>query len=73
MNWFRKEGGKFIWPGFGENARVLEWIFNRTDNADNGQKTAVGILPKPGRYSSDLLLSHHTVEMRKMSGLVWSE
>ena len=49
VNWFRKQDGKFIWPGFGENSRVLEWIFDRTDNADNGNATPVGILPKPGK------------------------
>ena len=51
MNWFRKADGKFIWPGFGDNSRVLEWIFDRTGNADNGEATPVGILPKAGRYN----------------------
>lgn len=47
VNWFRKdENGKFIWPGFGENIRVLEWIFNRIDGKDNYVETAVGREPK---------------------------
>ncbi|MBN8867931.1 MAG: phosphoenolpyruvate carboxykinase (GTP) [Solirubrobacterales bacterium] len=46
VNWFRKDDeGNFIWPGFGENSRVLEWVFNRCD--DNGEtvETSIGLLP----------------------------
>jgi phosphoenolpyruvate carboxykinase (GTP) len=47
-NWFRKdENGKFIWPGYGENIRVLEWIFNRCDGTVEAEKTAIGYVPKP--------------------------
>ena len=43
VNWFRKDAdGKFIWPGFGENSRVLEWIFKRVDNEDIAQSTPIG-------------------------------
>ncbi len=46
-NWFRKdENGKFIWPGFGDNIRVLEWIFNRCDDAVSAESTAIGYVPK---------------------------
>ncbi len=49
VNWFRKDdNGKFIWPGFGDNIRVLEWIFNRLDGADIAVETPKGYLPKPG-------------------------
>jgi phosphoenolpyruvate carboxykinase (GTP) len=49
VNWFRKdENGKFIWPGYGENTRVLEWIFNRLDNEDNAVESPKGFIPKPG-------------------------
>jgi phosphoenolpyruvate carboxykinase (GTP) len=49
VNWFRKnDQGKFIWPGFGENSRVLSWIFDRCNGADNCVETAIGNLPKPG-------------------------
>ncbi|KAJ8302436.1 hypothetical protein KUTeg_018832 [Tegillarca granosa] len=49
VNWFRKNNnGKFIWPGFGENARVLDWIFRRCNNEDIAFKSAIGYLPKPG-------------------------
>ncbi len=46
VNWFRKNAeGKYIWPGYGENARVLKWIFNRLENKSEGRKTAIGIVP----------------------------
>jgi len=48
VNWFRKDNsGKFMWPGFGENIRVLEWIFERVKNpqANNVTETPIGYLP----------------------------
>jgi phosphoenolpyruvate carboxykinase (GTP) len=49
VNWFRKnEAGKFIWPGYGENSRVLAWIFDRCNGVtDNAVDTPIGFLPKP--------------------------
>ncbi|XP_064097996.1 phosphoenolpyruvate carboxykinase, cytosolic [GTP]-like [Macrobrachium nipponense] len=48
VNWFRKdEKGRFIWPGFGDNVRVLDWILQRIDGDNVGEESAVGILPKP--------------------------
>lgn len=46
-NWFQKDQkGNFIWPGFGENSRVLKWIFQRTDNQVQANETPIGFLPK---------------------------
>ncbi len=46
VNWFRKdEKGKFIWPGFGENSRVLKWIVERLEGVADAQRTPIGLLP----------------------------
>ncbi|GAB2866716.1 phosphoenolpyruvate carboxykinase (GTP) [Actinocorallia aurea] len=46
VNWFRKdEGGKWLWPGFGENARVLKWIVERLEGKADAVKTAIGHVP----------------------------
>ena len=46
VNWFRKDqDGGFIWPGFGENSRVLEWIFNRCEGTAEAVETPIGRLP----------------------------
>ena len=48
VNWFRTDGkGNFVWPGYGENLRVLEWIFKRCDGEVEAVDTAVGYLPRP--------------------------
>ncbi len=46
VNWFRKDqDGHYLWPGFGENSRVLKWIFERIDGQSQGLKTPIGIVP----------------------------
>jgi phosphoenolpyruvate carboxykinase (GTP) len=46
VNWFRKDqDGKWLWPGFGENSRVLKWIFERTSGAGKAVKTPIGFMP----------------------------
>ena len=48
VNWFRKDGnGKFLWPGYGENSRVLKWICERVEGAAKAQSTPIGNLPTP--------------------------
>jgi phosphoenolpyruvate carboxykinase (GTP) len=55
VNWFRKdrETGKFLWPGFGENSRVLEWIFRRLDGDASGADTPIGVVPTPSDLDLD--------------------
>jgi len=54
VNWFRKDtNGKFIWPGFGENARVLEWIVNRLSDKAEAVDTPIGRIPAPGALNTD--------------------
>ena len=49
VNWFRRdEDGRFLWPGYGENSRVLKWIFDRVDGTANATRTEIGFLPSPG-------------------------
>jgi phosphoenolpyruvate carboxykinase (GTP) len=53
VNWFRKgEGGKFLWPGFGDNMRVLKWIIDRSEGSDAALKSPIGWLP--GLHDLDL-------------------
>jgi phosphoenolpyruvate carboxykinase (GTP) len=48
VNWFRKGAdGSFLWPGFGENSRVLKWIIERLDGKADGAQTAIGVVPRP--------------------------
>jgi len=47
VNWFRKDDKGFMWNGFGDNARVLKWIFERIDGKADARDTAIGYLPKP--------------------------
>jgi phosphoenolpyruvate carboxykinase (GTP) len=54
VNWFRKdEDGKFLWPGFGENSRVLEWVFRRCEDAAEAVETPIGLLPTEGAINTE--------------------
>jgi phosphoenolpyruvate carboxykinase (GTP) len=48
VNWFRRDNeGRFLWPGFGDNSRVLQWVFERCDDRGGHVETPIGILPTP--------------------------
>lgn len=48
VNWFRRgEDGRFLWPGFGENSRVLKWVAERCEGTADAEASAIGYLPKP--------------------------
>ena len=66
VNWFRAdENGKFIWPGFGENIRVLKWILDRVNNQVEAQKTPIGLIPR----LKDLDLSGLNIPARQLDKL----
>ena len=67
VNWFRKDSaGKFIWPGFGENIRVLEWMFGRCAGTRPAAPTAIGLLP----HSRDINVAGLTLSETDVNGLL---
>ena len=76
VNWFRKDQkGKFIWPGFGENARVLKWISERIDGAAEARETPIGLVPtKDSLDLSGLSISDEALDTLTGVDLdVWDE
>jgi phosphoenolpyruvate carboxykinase (GTP) len=54
VNWFRRDAdGSFLWPGFGENVRVLEWMIGRLDGEHSAVDSPLGSLPSPGSLNVD--------------------
>ncbi|XP_049879944.1 phosphoenolpyruvate carboxykinase [GTP]-like isoform X1 [Pectinophora gossypiella] len=54
VNWFRKdEQGKFLWPGFGENSRVLDWVLKRCENESAYTETPLGYVPSEGALNTE--------------------
>jgi phosphoenolpyruvate carboxykinase (GTP) len=64
VNWFRKdEDGKFLWPGYGENSRVLKWIIERVEGRAEAVDTPVGRLPAKGALDlAGLSLPDHALD-----------
>jgi phosphoenolpyruvate carboxykinase (GTP) len=76
VNWFRKDNdGKFIWPGFGDNARVLKWVSDRIDGTAEARDTAIGLVPtKESLDLSGLSISDEALETLTGVDLdVWDE
>jgi phosphoenolpyruvate carboxykinase (GTP) len=54
VNWFRRgEKGEFLWPGYGENSRVLAWIFRRCEGKADAEETPLGLVPAEGALDTD--------------------
>ena len=54
VNWFRRGAdGKFLWPGYGENVRVLKWIMERIEGTASATETPIGLVPAPGALTLD--------------------
>jgi phosphoenolpyruvate carboxykinase (GTP) len=81
VNWFRKSPeGKWLWPGFGDNSRVLSWIVERLEGKLQGKQTPIGVLPADGELDTtgldipaedlDLLLSVDTEVWKQEAGLI---
>ena len=81
VNWFRKnDDGKWLWPGFGENSRVLKWVVDRLEGTAQGKETPIGILPADGELDVegldlpaedlDLLLSVDTDVWKREAALI---
>ena len=76
VNWFRKDAaGKFVWPGFGENSRVLKWIVGRLEGSAGADDTAIGRVPAEGALDlGGLSLSPGSAKLlREVDTAVWRE
>ncbi len=64
VNWFRRdESNKYLWPGFGENSRILKWILDRTENQANFEISPIGLTPDINRLElEDLAISQNALK-----------
>jgi phosphoenolpyruvate carboxykinase (GTP) len=53
VNWFRKQDGKFLWPGYGENSRVIKWICEQVSGTGKSVSTPIGTMPAAGAIDTD--------------------
>lgn len=76
VNWFRKgEDGKFLWPGYGENVRVLKWMLERIEGRAKASETAIGLVPSEGSLTLDgLQVSSDTMrQLLNVDSQAWAE
>uniref|UniRef100_A0A8C3QRL0 Phosphoenolpyruvate carboxykinase, cytosolic [GTP] n=1 Tax=Cyanoderma ruficeps TaxID=181631 RepID=A0A8C3QRL0_9PASS len=74
VNWFRKDSqGKFLWPGFGENSRVLEWMFNRIEGKASAKPTAIGYIPTDAALNLKGLEDVNLTELFDISKEFWEK
>jgi phosphoenolpyruvate carboxykinase (GTP) len=76
VNWFRKDAnGKFVWPGFGDNSRVLKWIVERLEGQVEALDTPIGRLPRPADLDVDglALKPEHLEMLLTVDADVWRE
>jgi phosphoenolpyruvate carboxykinase (GTP) len=76
VNWFRKNSaGKWLWPGYGDNIRVLQWIFERVDGTAAGDETAIGVVPKPEAINVEGLkgVAENLKELVSVSKDAWAD
>ena len=74
VNWFRKTAdGKWLWPGYGENSRVLEWMCERLEGTATGQATPIGLLPEAGDLdlTGMQLPAENLRELLRVDGEAW--
>lgn len=75
VNWFRKNAdGKYLWPGFGENSRVLDWIFRRIEGEDIATDSPIGLLPKLESFNlENLKMKIDMEELFRLPKSFWQE
>lgn len=74
VNWFRlNEEGKFLWPGYGENIRVIDWICRRVDGEEIAKPSAIGLLPEEGSINLDGLGKINWNEIFHLPKNYWME
>jgi phosphoenolpyruvate carboxykinase (GTP) len=77
VNWFRRDAnGKFIWPGFGENMRVLQWVVERCEGRAGGADTPLGTMPRFEDLNwtgLDKLTPAQYAELQRIDAQAWKE
>ncbi|XP_074838913.1 phosphoenolpyruvate carboxykinase [GTP], mitochondrial isoform X2 [Carettochelys insculpta] len=74
VNWFRKDAaGNFLWPGFGENSRVLDWVFRRVEGEESAQETPIGYVPREGALNLQGLAKVDFQELFSLPKAFWEQ